>query len=105
MAAPDASRTVVNVAASMLVWASANRQSSELPAKAAMVSVVRRTRRVRDICGDPLSHDEIEPIYSSPRCAKLAGFRGVTPFPALLHRPSAEHLAIRCRMELHSMRC
>lgn len=47
IAAPDSSRTLVKVAASMAVSFSAIRQSNELPAKAIMVSVVRMARRRR----------------------------------------------------------
>src|SRR6185295_15171499 len=47
--APETNRTVVKLAGSMLVCRSANRHSSELPAKAIMASDVRASRRTKDI--------------------------------------------------------
>jgi hypothetical protein len=48
--APDISRIVVKVAASILVCVSAIRQSRELPAKAIMASAVRAITRITGVC-------------------------------------------------------
>ena len=45
MTAPDSSRTVVNVAGSIVVWERAARQSNEFPANAASARTVRKTMR------------------------------------------------------------
>jgi len=47
--APDISRIVVKVAASMVVCVSAIRQSSELPAKAIIASDVRAITRISGV--------------------------------------------------------
>ncbi|HEY6094245.1 MAG TPA: hypothetical protein VIU93_04755 [Gallionellaceae bacterium] len=49
ISAPESRRSVVKLAGSMLVFLSATRHSSELPAKASMASDVSTMRRRRDM--------------------------------------------------------